>query len=487
MATQEARQLVAIVRVSAPRGRGGDSFISTELQLDGIRSWVDTHDEYRLPDDLVFEELDVSGARPLARRPSLRRAVELVESGEAAGIIGVRLNRIARSPEVYGEVKRRVLAGGGVVIGVDEGGVRTDEPEVDLQDDVTQSFAKYEVGRARKVFQLARARAVRRGVATFPAPAGYDRLAVQDDPRGPVGRLVPNEDAPMISEAFRMRAAGDSVNAIAEALTRARVQARPGKKGSFTTGWSRSGVAHLLRNRVYLGELSADHVVNPNAHEPLIDAAMFHAAQRPVKARPVRESRHPFLLTKVTRCAGCGAAMVGVMAHPHGREKPAHALYRCQTRGCPAHASIGARKLEAYVENRLLAYLSTMPVDAAIDVNDQSELAVLEARRDELQREVDAWRSMPVADIDPAFYAQGLSDRLAPLDETLTEIGRLRASQNRQPGHVLTATVPDDWQDLDLPERREIVRAAIESVTVLKAAATVALEQRVRVALADPR
>ena len=484
MATQEARPLVAIVRVSATRGRGGDSFISTELQLDGIRSWLEAHSEYVLPDELVFEELDISGARPLTRRPSLRRAVELVESGEANGIIGVRLNRIARSPEVYGEVKRRVLASGGVVIGVDEGGVRTDEPEVDLQDDVTQSFAKYEVGRARKVFRLARHRAVKRGVATFPAPAGYDRISAAGDKRGHIGKLTPNQDAPGIREGFRMRAAGESFNAIAEALTNARVRPRPGKGGTFTTGWSRSGVAHLIRNRVYLGELSAEGVVNPTAHEPLIDSAMFHAAQRPVKARPTRESRHPFLLTKITRCAGCGAAMVGVMAHPHGRDKSAHALYRCQTRGCPDRASIGASKLEGYAVERLLTFLAAMPVQAAVEMDDRGELATLEARLEQLQREVDAWRSMPVADIDPAFYAQGLTERLAPLEQTLVEVGRLRA-QPEQQSRLLSASVPGDWDDLETSEQREVVRAAIDSIVVLKASATTPLEKRVRISLAS--
>ena len=265
--TTTAAPLAAIIRVSATRGREGDSFISTELQLDGVRSWIEAHPDYELPDQFVIEEIDVSGARPLTRRPGLRRAVELVEAGEAAGIIGIRLNRLARSPEVYGEVKRRVLAAGGVVVAVDEGGIRSDEPEVDLQDDISQGFARYEVARARKVFRLARARAVRRGVATFPAPAGYDR--------GPEGQLVPNADANAVGEAFRMRAAGSSYNAIAEHLTRARVRTRPGKQGSFTNGWSRSGVTHLLRNRVYLGELAAEGAVNPAAHEAVVDKATF--------------------------------------------------------------------------------------------------------------------------------------------------------------------------------------------------------------------
>ena len=470
-ATTTAAPLVAITRVSATRGRSADSFISTELQLDGVRSWIESHPEYELPDRFVIEELDVSGARPLSRRPGLRRAVELVEAGEAAGIIGVRLNRLARSPEVYGEVKRRVLAAGGVVVAVDEGGIRSDEPEVDLQDDISQGFVRYEVARARKVFRLARARAVRRGVATFPAPAGYDR--------GPDGRLVPNRDAAAVAEAFRMRIAGASYNAIAEHLTGASVRTRPGKQGTFTNGWSRSGVTHLLRNRVYLGELAADGAVNSHAHEAIVDKATFTAAQRPTRVRPTRESRHPFLLTKVTRCAGCGAALVGVMAHPHGRDRKAYAVYRCQTRGCPEQASVTASKLETYVVERLLALLGTSPTEATVAADDGGKLARLEERRAELEREVAAWRALPVADLDPSFYAQGLADRLMPLEAVLVELGRMRAQPEKE--GVLHASVPDDWDDFDVAERREIVRAAIERVTVLKAGAAVPLERRVRI------
>jgi site-specific DNA recombinase len=321
------------------------------------------------------------------------------------------------------------------------------------------------------VFQLARARAVRRGVATFPAPAGYDR--------GPEGHLVPNSDASSVKEAFRMRAAGASYNAIAEYLTYARVRTRPGKQGSFTKGWSRSGVTHLLRNRVYLGELSADDTINADAHEAVVDKATFTAAQRPVRARPTRESRHPFLLTKVTRCAGCGAALVGVMAHPHGRDRKAYAIYRCQTRGCLEQASVTATKLEGYVIDRLLKLLATMPAEATVSDDDGGELARLDERRMELEREVEAWRVLPVADLDPTFYAQGLADRLEPLEVVLEELGRQRA-QPDTPG-VLHASVPDDWDSLDVAERREIVRAAIEKVTVLKAGAAVPLEQRVRI------
>jgi hypothetical protein len=168
------------------------------------------------------------------------------------------------------------------------------------------------------------------------------------------------------------------------------------------------------------------------------------------------------------------------MAHPHGPDRKAYAIYRCQTRGCPEQASVTAKKLEAYVIDRLLALLSTIPTEAAVAGDDRGELARLEDRREELEREVDAWRALPVADLDPTFYAQGLADRLAPLEAVLAELGGLRAEP--ADGVLLHARIPDDWDSLDVAERREIVRAAIEKVTVLRAGAAVPLDQRVRIA-----
>jgi DNA invertase Pin-like site-specific DNA recombinase len=216
----------------------------------------------------VLEEYDVSGARPLAQRPGLSRAVEMVEDGTADGVIGVRLDRLARSPEVWGELRRRVRTAGGVVVAAHHGGIRGDLPEEELVDDVNQSFAKYEVTRARRVFRLARERAIERGTAVFTAPAGYDSITADNDPRGPKGKLVPNRDADAIREAFRLRAGGASFSAVARFLDERNVQTRAGRP-RHSQGWSRPGVTRLLANRTYLGELHAGGIVNAHAHEPV--------------------------------------------------------------------------------------------------------------------------------------------------------------------------------------------------------------------------
>ena len=52
----------------------------------------------------MIEELDVSGGTPLANRRGLRRAVEMVEAGEADVVVVAYFDRLVRSLTVQAEV-----------------------------------------------------------------------------------------------------------------------------------------------------------------------------------------------------------------------------------------------------------------------------------------------------------------------------------------------------------------------------------------------
>jgi DNA invertase Pin-like site-specific DNA recombinase len=474
-AKSKAKTLVGIVRVSSTRRRTGDSFISPQLQVEGMREWIERHPDYRLPDELILEEYDVSGARPLAQRPGLSRALELIEDGAADGVIGVRLDRIARSPEVWGELQRRVRAVGGVIVAPHHGGIRGDLPEEELLDDVSQSFAKYEVTRARRVFKLARERAIERGVAVFTEPAGYDKISEDGDPRGPKGSLVPNEDAAAVHEAFRLRAAGSSYNEIARFLDEHNVRTRS-RRARHSDCWSRTGVTRLLSNRTYLGELQAGGLVNAHAHQAIVDEATFLTAQRPFPSYNGRESRHGFWLSKVTRCAGCGGALVGSHVKPKDVSYP---IYRCTTRGCSAPATISARRLETFAEERLLDRAGTIREEDTQPLDDSRES--LEVERHAAQRELDAWRQLPIADLDPAFYSDGLRERRERLDTVLEAIGHLDGGA---PVAALSASLPDDWPTMTVEERRTIARAALARVEVRKGARSVPIGERIAITFA---
>ena len=75
---------VVVVRVSEQGDREDENFHSPKAQLAKARLWSEEQGN-RVVD--AFEEIDVSGKLPLARRPGLLRAIEMVEAGEADHIV----------------------------------------------------------------------------------------------------------------------------------------------------------------------------------------------------------------------------------------------------------------------------------------------------------------------------------------------------------------------------------------------------------------
>jgi DNA invertase Pin-like site-specific DNA recombinase len=63
----------------------------------------------------------VSGKLPLARRPGLLRAIEMVEAGEADHIVVAYFDRLVRSLKVQLEVIERVEQAGGEIYAIDHG------------------------------------------------------------------------------------------------------------------------------------------------------------------------------------------------------------------------------------------------------------------------------------------------------------------------------------------------------------------------------
>jgi DNA invertase Pin-like site-specific DNA recombinase len=88
-----AAPLDAYIRVSAVKGRGGESFISPHVQRERIEAWAHLHDR-----TLVWHEpeLDVSGGR--MDRPIFDQIMARIRAGESGGVVVVaKLDRFART------------------------------------------------------------------------------------------------------------------------------------------------------------------------------------------------------------------------------------------------------------------------------------------------------------------------------------------------------------------------------------------------------
>lgn len=422
---------VGIVRVSQAKGREGESFASPGEQRERIEDACERESIELLR---VEDELDVSGGTPLEKRRGLRSAVEAVEAREADVVMVAYFDRLVRSLRVQDEVVSRVEAAGGRVVAIDFGEVTGRTAAQWLSGTMIGAVSEYYRRSIKERSGEAQAMAVARGVVPFAnLPPGYDR--------GEDGRLVPNDDAPAVAEAFAMRARGETVKAIRAFL------ASRGIKRSF------HGVGTMLSSRVVLGEIHFGKLSNLEAHEPIVERDVWQAVQR-VKVPRGRRATSDRLLARlgVLRCATCDARMVV------GTTAKRYPIYRCPSTGdCPQRVAISATIVEGIVVSEVRRILADAEGSASADARAREAEAALERAQ---------------ADLDAAVRAfAGLEDEASARER----LGELRELRNQARAHrdqlgglhsVVTIRADADWDLLTLDEQRALVRATLERVTV---------------------
>jgi DNA invertase Pin-like site-specific DNA recombinase/DNA-binding TFAR19-related protein (PDSD5 family) len=426
--------------VSRVGERGGETFVSPDEQRARIRAYC-KREGLRLIGDPV-PEMDVSGGAPLARRPGLRQAVELVEAGGAEVIVGAYFDRLVRSVCVQLEVIERVEQAGGEVVALDVGKLTNGSASQRLSSTMLGAVAEYARGMTAERTQEAKERAVARGVPPFPnVPPGYRR--------GEGQRLeVDPETADAVREAFRLRAEGATIASVRDYLR--------------TAGIRRSyhGVLAMLGSRVYLGELHFGAIANLDSHAALVDAATFKRAngQRIARGRRPKSER---LLARlgILRCATCGARMVVGSTRQQG--KP-YAFYRCDPlHDCPKRVTISADKAEEAVEAETRRLLAEMKGRASAAKGAEAAARKLERAQAELDS---AARVLIGAGLEGEASA---TERLAQLRQARDDAAE-RVEELASLSDVSSAVVdPErDWPLLTLEERRALIRAVVARAVV---------------------
>jgi DNA invertase Pin-like site-specific DNA recombinase len=410
--------------------RGGESFVSPDDQRARIEAECD-----RLGLQLieVHSELDVSGGTPLESRVGLRAAVEAVEGGQAEVVVAAYLDRLFRSLTAQSEVVQRVEQAGGQVLAVDVGQVSEANAGQWLSGTLLGAVAEYARRTARERAGEAQRRAVERGVVPFISGPGYDRID---------GKLVPNEDAPVVAEAFRMRADdGATLKEIAEYLT----------ANGVPRSWN--GVHHLLRSRVVLGEVHFGELRNTTAHEPIVDRDIWRRAQSSEARGPRPTSDLLLARLRVLRCGSCGRLMsVGTQIKGGKR----YHGYRCNPhQPCAARCYIAADIAECAVVSAVREYLADIEGRASMDEHRRGAEQEL-ARAD--QALDTAIRTLAGLDGEPATreVIEGLRERQEQARERLDQIGG---------ASTLTFSIAD-WGSLSVDERRMVIKAAVKRAVV---------------------
>jgi len=422
------------VRVSRVGGRSGENFISPEVQREQIEAWARSRSV-----ELATIHVDLDRPGGSLERPGLARALQRVRSGESQGIAVARLDRLSRAgvADALRLVEELHDAGGQLVV-VDLG-IDPTTAVGELSMTIMLAFARMERRRIADSWQIAKQRAVARGVH-FQAPFGYRK---RED-----GRLEPGDHAGLVRDVFRRRARGASWSELVRYLD---AHAPPTRARQWTHG----SVGKLLRNRAYLGAAFNGEHVQEGAHEALVSPAEFAAAEAVRSLMPARGEGS--LLAGLLRCAACRYRMT----INHGAKGSPRRSYRCRTNHgsgrCPAPTQVRAHLLEPLVERLFLERYSDVEVEVS-QSNDELERA--RARTDSAAAELDGFtRDTRLRE------ALGHERYVAAVQLRVDELAGAQAALEAARRNSLAVVLPDGdvWDELELAERRALLAAGIDT------------------------
>ncbi len=427
-------RVIGIVRVSEIGDRTQDSLRSPREQAAAMEAFCEAQGW-----ELVrtVEELDVSGTLPIGRRPHLEAALEDLETGRAEVLLTHYFDRLVRGMARQSELIERVEAIDGADLWSVDYGRRTNQNAAGKMTVNAQGMVSQYVSDAAKERSWAAVEAaIAEGVGGFSKiPLGYllgdDRRLVLDPAR-----------APIVAEAFELRARGATLREVQELLA------------GHGVARAVSAVRSMLASRVYLGELHfGDHTPNLAAHRPIVSEELWRRVQRVTgpSTGPRPESDRLLARLGVLRCGSCGARMV--VGTSNG-----YPIYRCPAYSdCEHHVAISARIAEGEVERRVREAVAEEHGQASALEAEQEAASATERARAELDAAIEAFA--PVADIPAA------RDRLAELREAL-DAATEREDSLRGSAASMRRVAGADWDVLTLAERRDLITAVISTVVV---------------------
>jgi DNA invertase Pin-like site-specific DNA recombinase len=433
-----AKPMDGYIRVSRRQGREGPGYISPLVQREAIERWAE-YKGVRIAEWHVDE--DESGGTH--DRPGLNAAVERATGGVTGGIVSWKIDRFSRFTE-HGLRDLRELEAAGARLAFVTEDIDTSGPMGKFVYTVMLAMAEYYLDTIKAGWRTAKGRAVERGAHIGPTPFGYRRR--QD------GTLaVDPVEGPVVTAAFDV-IARDGVGAAVELLRR---------RGAGRT-WTGFTVRRTFASRVYLGRVKYGDHEHADAHEPLVDRAVFERAQAALVAPERRRGAEAFPLSGVGSCGSCGGRLVGGRGGNDGRR-----IYRCADR-CDAPVVVSAEPLERHVVAVIRAWMAG---SAGYRVGqDDVDTGDLVAAVEDAERQLDEFASdLAARDMLGDRYHRHLQQRVDAVRDAEAALRDAVAAAPRA-----RVVIPDElWDTLEPAELAEVLRGGLSTVAVLKGRAPI--------------
>jgi len=464
-----SKPLDVYVRVSRVAGRGGDSFISPEVQEETCRKLAA---DRKLAVGKVIQDLDVSGGK--MQRKGLDEAIHRIETGESGGLLVAKIDRFARTLLGGLQTLERIREAGGAVLVADIGDgepLNTVSATGEMVLNLMLTMGQFELRRLSEGWDISKANAVERGLhGGNRAPVGYvrDVTPTPEHPKGTRKLVLDPEVAPIIREVFMRRIQGVSWGKLAAFLSESGVPTSFG-----VTKWSASATQYIVTNPVYRGEARSAGHVNESAHEAIVAPGEWEAAQSKRAHNRVQSEGSGALLVGLLRCAACGHSMTADRSIARDKRKDGSVrvrerlTYRCKNNTCDDRVSVVRAKIEPVVESVALERIAAEERPHLRPVLDRRKLdeAVAQATAD-----LRAWDDNFDANDDPEAFNRGRARRkklLLAAQSRRSEVVMELAAEEGDDGFATAmyhsgdnAELVERWPAFEIDDQRRVLAAA---------------------------
>lgn len=267
--------------------------------------------------NLIGTYIDRAFSAKTDSRPQFQQMIHDSATHTFEAVLVWKLDRFSRNRYDSAHYKRILKNNRVHVVSVTE--PISNAPEGIMLESLLEGMAEYySADLAEKVSRGHKENALKAKFNGGPVPLGYRIDSEQHYQLDPA-------TAPVVQEAFRRYADGESIKAIWTDFNGRGIRTslgRPFTKGSFQT---------MLKNRRYLGEYRYKDTVIPDAIPAIIDPELFEQVQRRCernkKAPAHTKTQVNFMLTTKAFCGKCGAMVSGESGKSH--TGTVHYYYKC--------------------------------------------------------------------------------------------------------------------------------------------------------------
>lgn len=300
---------IGYIRVSTVKQ--GTQGVSLQEQRDSISRYAERNG---LVITIWLEEMETAAKKG---RPEFTKALRLLRSSKARGIVLHKLDRGARNLRDWNDIGE--LSDQGVEIHFVNEAINLQSRGGRLSADIQAVVAADYIRNLREETRKGFYGRLKQGFYPMRAPIGY-----LDHGKAKVKTIDPVR-GPLVRKAFELYGSGKyNLETLGKAVEKLGLRNRNGKPVT------RNGLSIMLNNSFYIGLMPIRKTGETfdGLHEPIVGKSLFDRVQRVLSGKfNGKAQRHVFPLRKALRCARCNYSLIG--EHQKG-----NTYYRCHSKQC---------------------------------------------------------------------------------------------------------------------------------------------------------